>query len=294
MNKAKKFSAALIPLVLILGATVIARQTEPEPMMAPINAEISSRDVAVILKNIFLYPNERSLYGPGEPNYGMPAKQQYGKGPVVVLELKKKPERDEKFELGELNPWLDVQLFSDGKPLSRSSSNSTGIYGFNFWTAGTGNAESVELEKLGNVECLVRLSTIIKVRDIPVANVERGSKPFFEDEDVRVWNVRWNEKPGYDGQPETRLEIGIETKKKFVSLNAVFRGKEGGEDIQPTSMSVNEPSGALDKAELSFSSSYAVSRLSGAELWKTVPVIEKRFPVKFVPQKNILRDGFSF
>jgi hypothetical protein len=294
MKKRIRLFGWLIPLVLVLGATVIARQTEPEPMMAPLNAEVSARDAAVILRNVFLYPNERSLYGPGESNYGMPVKLQYGKGPVVVLDLKKKPDRAEKFELGGLNPWLDVQIFSDGKPLSRSTTSSTGIYGFNFWVARMGDVESYELEKLGNVECLVRLSTIVKVCDLPVAIVERGSKPFFEDGDVRVWNVRWSEKPGYDGQPETQLEIGIDMKTNFVSLNAVFRGKEGGEDIQPTSMSVNEPSGAPDKAELSFSRSFPVSRLSGAELWKTVPVIEKRFPLRFVPQKTILRDGFSF
>jgi len=57
-----------------------------------------------------------------------------------------------------------------------------------------------------------------------------------------------------------------------------FSGKRRGEDIQPTSMSVNEPSGALDKAELSFSSSYAVSRLSGAELWKTCPSSRRDSP----------------
>jgi|GEM_PF-3555626 len=294
MNKAKTFSAALIALVLILGATGIARQSEHEPMMAPINAEIGSRDVAVILKNVFLYPNERSLYGPGEQNYGMPVKEQYGKGPVVVLALKKTPDRADKFGLGDVNPWLHVQLFSDGKPLSHHSASDTGIYGFNFWVAGSAGVESFELEKLGNVECLVRLSTVIKVCDIPVGNVQRGSNPIFEDEDVRVWDVRWDEKPGYEGQPATRLEIGIETKTKFMALNAVFKGREGGEDLKPTSMSLIEPSEALKKAMLSFSGFYAVNRLTGAELWKTVPVIEKRFPVKFVPQKNILRNGFSY
>lgn len=287
MTSTKKLLAVLIPVVIIVGMTALSQEVEQEPLIAPINQEISSHDVAVILENVFLYPNERSLYGPGKENYGMPVQEEYGKGPVVVINLKKKPDWVGKLGIGDVLSWLDVQLNSDGKPLSRRSASSKGIFGFGFWVPGPDNVQSVELTSLGKVECKIRLSTVVKVCDIPVNDVSRGSRPFFEDDDVRVWDVKWQEKSGYNNEPETSVKIGIETKTKFMTLNTVFKNKDGGIDIQPTSSSLIPTSDSLEKATLVFSRYVAKSSLKGAELWKIVPVVEKTFPVRFVPQKDV-------
>jgi len=287
MTKLKKLSAVLITLVIIVGIKALSQEVEQEPLIAPINQEISSHDVAVILENVFLYPNERSLYGPGKENYGMPVQEQYGKGPVVVLNIKKKPDWIGKLSSGSNSDWLHVYLYSDGKPLSRHSGSSTGVYGFNFWVLGPDDVQSFELTTLGNVECKIRLSTIIKVCDIPANDISRGSQPFFEDDNVQVWDVKWMEKSGYNNEPETSVKIGIETKTKFMTLEAVFKNKDEGNDIHPTSSSVIPASDSLEKATLVFSRYVAKSSLKGAELWKIVPVIEKTFPVRFIPQKDV-------
>jgi hypothetical protein len=287
MTRSKKLSVVLIPLAIIVSMTALSQEIEQEPLVAPINQEISSHDVAVILENIFLYPNERSLYGPGKENYGMPVREEYGKGPVVVINIKKKPDWSGKLSSGGINPWLHVQLYSDGKPLSPGTGSSTGIFGFSFWVPGPDNVNSVELTKLGNVECMIRLSTVVKVCDIPANDVSRGSQPFFEDDNVQVWDVKWQERSGYDNETETSVKIGIETKTKFVTLDAVFKSKDEGQDIKPTSASFIPASDSLEKATLYFSRYVTRNRLNGAELWKIVPVVEKTFPVRFVPQKDV-------
>lgn len=287
MTKSKKFSAVLITVVILGGIKALSQEIEQEPLIAPINQEIRSQDVAVILENVFIYPNERSLYGPGEENYGMPVREEYGKGPVVVINIKKKPDWFEKLSSGGISSWLHVQLYSDGKPLSRHSGSSKGIFGFSFWVPGPDNVHSVELTKLGNVECEIRLSTIVKVCDIPAHDISRGSKPFFEDDDVQVWEVKWQERSGYNNEPETSVNIGIETKTKFMTLDAVFKSIDGGNDIRPTSSSFMPAYDSLEKATLVFSRSVAKGSLNGAELWKIVPVIEKTFPVRFIPQKDV-------
>ena len=290
MNWTIKLSALLISGLIVIGVFAWSQEAEKEPLIAPINTEISSQDVSVILENIFLYPNERSLYGPGEENYGMPVKDEYGKGPVVVVDLKKKPDRVSKLGIGDINSWLHIQLYSDGKPLSRSSGSSDGIYGFSFWVDEPDNIQAIELKELGKVECKVRLSTVVKVCDIPVGDVSRGSQPIFEDDDVRVWDVQWEERAGYNDEPETRIKIGIETKTKFMALRSVFKAKDKEEDIHPTSSSLIPVSDTLEAATISFSRYVTISSLEGAELWKIVPVFEKTFPARFVPQKDIFRN----
>ena len=218
----------------------------------------------------------------------MPVREEYGKGPVVVLDIKKKPDKIAKLSSGSTHAWLHVQLYSDGQALNPRSGSSTGIYGFSFWVDGPDGVHSVELEELGKVECQIRLSTVVKVCDIPASNVSRGAQPFLEDNDVRIWEIKWEERAGYNNELETLVKIGIETKAKFVELDAVFKGKEGGQDINPTSTSFVPASESGQKDTITFSRYIAKDSLEGAELWKIIPVVEKTFSARFVPQERIL------
>ena len=283
MNRPQSISA----IAMIAAAAVVLsggiQQTEREPLIAPINAELSALDVAVLVENVFLYPDERSLYGPGEENYGMPVKEEYGKGPVVVLDIRKPPDRlDKVMSQGEVE-WIDVKVYSDGKPLNSVSTSSDGVFGFSFWVR-SGDMQSIELEELGNVECKVRLGTVQKVCDLPLNDVPRGSQPFFDDEDVRIWSVKWEEKAvSYSEIPETGVGLDIELRGEVMRFGVVFKKSGSGQDIRPTSTSLGDE-------RIRFRRHIAKSDITGAELWKLVPAIEKTYPANFVPQKEIFRD----
>jgi len=286
MNGKILFSIVMI-LLFNIGIATTQDSMQEDPMAASVNQEIKAQDAAVVLEHVFLYPNDRSLYGPGEKNYGMPVSMEYGKGPVVVVDIKKEPDHISILGIGSLSDWLQVELYSDGKPLQRKSVSSSGVFGFNFWVDDE-KGQTYELNELGDVECKVKLYSIVKVCDIPVDNVSRSPQPFFEDEDIRVWDVKWEEREkSYADEPETRIEAGIETKTKFVTLRGIFIRKDSEEQLRPTSSSQIEPSDTLEEARISFSRFIDKDKLLKAELWKIVPVIEKTFPLKFVPQKDI-------
>jgi len=281
-KKSTIFISLIMASILFFPSAVGSQEREHEPMVAPINQEVSSHDVSVILKYVFLYPDERSLYPPGQQNFGMPVELEYGKGPVVIVEIRREPAMIDRLTSVVKPDWIHVQVYSDGKPLSPRSSSGA-ITGFSFW-AEQADGNVIELDRLGNVKCQIRLSTIVKVGEMSVQDVARGMRPIIEDADVNVWDVKWDERAtSYSTEPETSIRLGIERKSKWAAFDVVFKRRGSGEGIHPTSSSGGEN-------DISFSRNLYKNELSSAELWKIVPVVEKTYPVRFIPQKDYFRE----
>lgn len=73
-----EFKGLMVTLMAIIvslanGAQLIA--SDKVPLVALVNERIQTQDSVVVVKEIVIYPNEESLYGPGEENYGMPVKR---------------------------------------------------------------------------------------------------------------------------------------------------------------------------------------------------------------------------
>jgi len=151
----KKF--VVIVLTLAVSLSLFRDMMADEgPLLAMLNERITTEDSTVVVEEVILYPNESSIYGPGEENYDMPVKEMYGKGPVVLIRIEKEPghPRDCSFE----DNWLKVDLFSDGRRLQQRYGGSRGskrmVFGFSFWAEVDMSVDpdgAIELEELGSL-----------------------------------------------------------------------------------------------------------------------------------------------
>ncbi|MBW1772022.1 MAG: hypothetical protein JRJ82_03915 [Deltaproteobacteria bacterium] len=249
---------------------------QERPLVARINETIQTRDSTVVVEKVVIYPNERSLYGPGEENHGMPVREEYGKGPVVVLRVDKKPGHP--WDIPFADEWILVELFSDGRRLGQRGSGDHGTnrmaFGFNFSVEVDMSVSpdgSVALQKLGEVALEVTVSRIRKVLDLPLHDVPRGSDPIFEDEDVQIWEVQWgrSRKDQY-----THLRIRFNSKADSATYFINYEGKDGSRLGASTTESGTEHAKRISK-----------DRLANVGFWKIVTTARRTFsPLKFLPQ----------
>jgi len=243
---------------------------EEEPRVAVLNERIETDDSTVIVEEVVLYPNESSIYGPGEENYDMPVKEMYGKGPVVLIRIEKEPghPRDCPFE----NDWLKVDLFSDGRRLQQRYGGSRGsnrmVFGFSFWAEvdmSVAPDGAVELEQLGSLELQTTVSKIRKVFYLPLEDVPRGEKPFFEDEDVRIWEVKWDESWSEAHRvSRTYLLVRFDTKTASATFFLNFLGKDNSR--------LGASGTESGKAHVR---SVPKGQLAAVEFWKIVPLAQR-------------------
>lgn len=246
---------------------------ENKPLVAQLDETIQTQDSSVTVEKIVIYPNEQSLYGTGQENYGMPVKLKYGKGPVMVLHINKYPDYPRGALLG--LDWIQADLYSDGKKLGKSTGGYLGpagnVFGFNFWVEVDMSVSpdgAVELDELGQLELKVTLFKVAKIFDFPLHDLPRGKTPVYEDENVQIWEALWGRK-----RELTSLNIGLQNKTKSASYYLTFRAKDSKRYIG---------SGRMDHK---FYASKPRNELAGAQLWKVVPALVKKIsPLKFKPQ----------
>ena len=279
-----------IRLARILGAFTIVTvcssfmpqqmAAEQKPRVALINEKIQTQDSAVVVEKVVVYPDEGSVYGPGEENYGRAVKDEYSKGPIVVLRIERYPGHPWDWDALFADEWIRVELFSDGRKLQQSCSGEEGsgrlVFGFSFWAeadTSVSRERAVELKELGELEIKIALSRIVKVFDIPLHDLPRGEDPIFEDEDVQIWEVRWEERRSKFRQKNfLSLRVRFKSKTEFASYNLAFLGEKG-------------PVGAV--GDISSWKEYyrSVPEITGAQFWKCVKLTERTIsPLRFVPQ----------
>ncbi len=273
MTSFKRFSIALILIVVSLSFQTQSITAEEKPLVALLNGKIETQDSIVVVEKVVIYPNEKSLYGPGEENYGMPVKDEYRKGPVVVIDIEKNPGHP--WNAPFADDWILVELFSDGKKLSATNSGEIGknrmVFGFSFWAAVDMDVSpegAIELEELGELELKVTISRIAKVFDIPTHDIPRGKDAIYEDEDVQIWEVRWN-------KDFTSLRVRFNSKNELASYNLAWPGEK------------NYIVGAVGyiSSWKEYRRSLPKSEFTGAQFWKCVKLTGKTMsPLKFVPQ----------
>lgn len=273
-----KFPLALAVCLNILFLTS-AEAIEKKPLVAQLNETIHAQDSAVTVEKIVIYPNEQSLYETGQVNHGMPVKQEFGKGPIVVLHINKYPDypREALFGLD----WIQVDLFSDEKKLGqgiRGDFGSAGrVFGFNFWVKADMSVSpdgAVELEELGQLELKVTLFKVVKIIDFALHDLPRGETPVYEDGNVRIWEALWGKKwDKYQEKNITTFNIDLQNKTESASYHLTFRSKGSNQYIGP---------GRMDHQ---FYANETKNELAGAQLWKVVPALRKTIaPLKFKPQ----------
>lgn len=269
----KRFSISLIIIVIPLSFQTQSITAEEKPLVALLNEKIETQDSVVVVKKIVIYPNEESLYGQGEENYGMPVKDEYRKGPVVVLDIEKNPGHPRNAPFA--GDWIRMELFSDGKKLSGGSGGETGknrmVFGFSFWVAVDMDVSpegGIELEELGELELKVTISRIAKVFDIPLSGMPLGKAPVFEDEDVQIWEIRWNKN-------FTTLRVRFNSKNESASYNLAWPGEKDY---------IVGAVGDINSWE-EYHRGLRKSEFTGAQFWKCVKLTGNTMsPLKFVPQ----------
>ncbi len=261
---------------------------EQKPLVAHLNERIQTSAGEVIIEKVIVYPDEASLYGgPGEVNYGMPVEEEYGNGPVVILSVLKQPTLPPYSIFG--TDWLKVELYSDGKRLSRRIGGEKSprrlIYGFSFWVE-TGMDVSpeggVELDELGDLDLVVTVSKVEKIFDVPLRSIPQGSKAIFEDENVQILEVRLRESVQHK---TASLHVKIHSKTESAYYGLVYKGA-GASHFEST--------GAI-------TISYPVNNHDVAEFWKIVPLAQRKISsLKFTSsseesgaEQNNIKDAFG-
>ena len=271
----KRFLVILVTLAGSLSFLPQLMATEGKPLVALLNEKIQTQDSVVVVEKVVIHPDESSIYEPGEENYGMPVTEEYGKGPVVILRIEKQPGHPWNIPFDD--DWIQVELFSDGKKLSGTNSGEIGknrrVFGFSFWAAvdmSVSPEGAIELRELGEVELKVTISRIVKVFDIPISGLPLGKAPIFEDEDVQIWEVRWN-------KDFTSLRIRFKSKTELVSYNLAWLGEK------------NYIVGAVGDISSwkEYHRSLPKSEFTGAQFWKCIKLTRKTMsPLKFLPQRS--------
>jgi hypothetical protein len=278
MKFLKKFLVVFLTVLtsIIFVAPIVAAE---KPLVALLNKKIQTQDSAIIVEKVVIYPDENSLYGQGQENYGMPVKEEYGKGPLVVLDIEKYPN----YPRGALTglDWIEVELFSDGKSLGKSGGGETEpgrmVFAFNFYVPVDMSVSSdgaIELEQLGDLELKITLFKVVKFFDLPTHDLPRGKNPIYEDESVQLWEAKWkmiwND---YDKRKITTLDLKLRNKTESASYDLTFQAKGSPKYL------------ASGRADYRFYPSLPKSELAGAQLWKIVPGLEKTISsLKFIPQ----------
>lgn len=239
ISNCRRLMIVLMVIIVSLanGAQLIA--SDELPLEVLINERIQTPDSVVIVKKVVVYPNEESLYGPGDENYGMPVKEEYKKGPVVLLEIEKNPGHP--WYAPFASDWIKLELFSDGKKLSATNSGEIGnnrmVFGFSFWAAVDMSVSpdgAIELEKLGELKLKVTISRITKVFDIPTHDISRGRDAIYEDEDLEILEVKWEEKWSKSGgdcftQLRVRFNSKVDSAYYFLDFKGKRRFPSGGQ-----------------------------------------------------------------
>jgi len=210
----------------------------------------------------------------------MPVKEEYEKGPVVILRIEKQPGHP--WDIPFAHDWLKVDLFSDERRLSGSGSGPWGsnriVFGFTFWAEADMSVSpdgAVELERLGELTLKVTVSKTRKVLDLPLRNMPSGKDPFFEDDDVQIWEVQWEEKWSEFGKDDfTCLKVRFNSKTDSASYFLNSSGKDGSRLGASTTESWTEHLKGIPK-----------SQLAEVQFWKTVPLAARTISsLEFLPQ----------